>query len=149
MQPFPHHYTVTVSGTGAGTLLVKSTGLPDLPTATPAEFDGPGDQWSPETLFVGAVASCYLLTFRGIAQASRLAWEEVRCDVEGVLERIERVTRFTEVHINVKLQVPPGSDAQKAEQLLEKAKQGCLITNSLNARIVLKTEVYQLEATPI
>jgi organic hydroperoxide reductase OsmC/OhrA len=149
MQPFPHHYTVTVSGASAGTLLVKSTGLPDLPTATPAEFDGPGDQWSPETLFVGAVASCYLLTFRGIAQASRLAWEEVHCDVEGVLERIERVTRFTEVHINVKLQVPPGSDEQKAQQLLEKAKQGCLITNSLNARIVLKTEVYQLEATPI
>jgi peroxiredoxin-like protein len=142
MQTFPHYYTVTVSGSSAGNVRVKSAGLPDLPTATPAEFDGPGDQWSPETLLVGAVASCYLLTFRGIAQVARLEWNEVRCDVEGVLDRVERVTRFTEVQLKVKLQVPPRSDVQKAQQLLEKAKQACLITNSLNARIVLKAEVY-------
>jgi peroxiredoxin-like protein len=143
MQPFPHDYTVTVSGETAGNLLVKSAGLPDLPTATPAEFDGPGDQWSPETLLIGAVASCYLLTFRGIAQVARLEWSQVRCDVDGVLDRIERVTRFTEVQLKVKLQVPPRSDVQKAQQLLEKAKQACLITNSLNARIVLKAEIYE------
>jgi organic hydroperoxide reductase OsmC/OhrA len=45
----------------------------------------------------------------------------------------------------VKLQVSPHSDVQKAQQLLEKAKQTCLITNSLNARIVLKAEVYHAE----
>lgn len=141
MQAFPHHYSVTVSGATAGNLLVKSPGLPDLPTATPVEFDGPGDQWSPETLLVAAVASCYLLTFRGIAQVARLVWSEIRCEVEGVLDRVERVTVFTDVHLNVRLQVPAGSDIQKAQQLLEKAKQACLITNSLNARIVLKAEV--------
>jgi peroxiredoxin-like protein len=145
MQPFPHYYTVMASGASAGTVRVKSAGLPDLPTTAPAEFDGPGDQWSPETLLVGAVASCYLLTFRGIAQMARLEWSEVRCDVEGVLDRIERVTRFTEVQLKVKLQVSPHSDMQKAQQLLEKAKQACLITNSLNARIVLKAEAYHAE----
>jgi peroxiredoxin-like protein len=146
MQPFPHDYTVTVSGASAGNVRVRSAGLPDLPVATPAEFDGPGDQWSPETLLVGAVASCYLLTFRGIAQMARLEWNDLRCDVEGVLERVERVTRFTKVVLKVKLQVPPRSDLQKAQQLLDKAKQVCLITNSLNAHIVLKAEVYPSEA---
>ena len=143
MKPFPHEYIVKASGESTGRVLVQAAGLPDLPTATPVEFDGPGDLWSPETLLAGAVASCYLLTFRGIAQVARLEWSQLRCDVAGVLDRIERVTRFTEVHLNVKLQVSPQSDVQKGQQLLEKAKQACLITNSLDAQIVLKAEVHQ------
>jgi peroxiredoxin-like protein len=142
MQPFPHVYTATANGIAGGAVLIKSPDLPDLLTATPTEFGGPGDQWSPETLLVGAVASCYLLTFRSIAQIARLEWSELRCTVEGVLDRVERVTRFTELYLKVTLQVPSSEDVPKAQQLLEKAKQACLITNSLNARVELRAEVY-------
>jgi peroxiredoxin-like protein len=143
MEPFPHYYIATASGENVGNLVVQSPGLADLSVASPAEFDGPGDLWSPETLLVGAVASCYLLTFRSIAQIARLEWSRLDCDVVSTLERIERVTRFSEVHLNVKLKISPQSDVQKAQQILEKAKQACLITNSLNAQIVLKAEVVQ------
>jgi peroxiredoxin-like protein len=143
MQNFPHHYRAAINGGGEGPIMTSAPGLPDLATAAPAEFDGPGDLWSPETMLVAAVASCYLLTFRSIARAARLEWNQLSCHVEGVLDRVERVTRFTSFRLNVRLQAPPGTDYQKAHQLLEKAEQVCLITRSLNAPVELLAEIEQ------
>ncbi|HMN28830.1 MAG TPA: OsmC family protein [Caldilineaceae bacterium] len=141
MQNFPHSYRVSASGGREGVVVASAAGLADLVTASPAEFDGPGDQWSPETMLVAAVASCYLLTFRSIARAARFDWNQVRCRVEGILDRVERVTRFTKIYLNVKLEAPSGVDLQKAQQLLQKTEQSCLITRSLNAQVVFETEI--------
>jgi len=56
MHPYPHLYTVQASASPEGDVPLACAGLPTLTTAPPAEFDGPGDRWSPETLLVGAVA---------------------------------------------------------------------------------------------
>ena len=74
MQDLPHHYHVNASAEAEGNIALKAEDLPQLVTAPPAEFGGPGDQWSPETLLVGAVADCFILTFRAIARASKLEW---------------------------------------------------------------------------
>ncbi|MCB0062816.1 MAG: OsmC family protein [Caldilineaceae bacterium] len=141
MQQFPHHYQVTAQGAPEEAILISSQGLPDWPTAAPAEFDGPGDLWSPETMLVGAAANCFILTFRAIAKASKFAWTDLRCEAQGLLDRVERVTQFTEIQLHVKLQLPAGSDAEKAQRLLEKSEQNCLITSSMKAKVHLQTEV--------
>jgi organic hydroperoxide reductase OsmC/OhrA len=71
MQQFPHHYSVVAKADTQGDVALESERLPPISSAPPAEFDGPGDRWSPETLFVAAVADCFMLTFRGIASLSR------------------------------------------------------------------------------
>jgi len=143
MQEFPHHYTVVASGGAEADVTVESENLPALRTAPPAEFDGPGDCWSPEALLVGAIANCFIFTFRAIARASKLEWTSLRCEAEGVLDRVDRVTRFTEFYVRAVLQLPAGAPEDRAHQLLERAEQGCLITNSLTASVHLeaKTEV--------
>ncbi len=103
MQDLPHHYRVTATGEPAGTVNVASPGLDDLATAAPAEFGGPGDQWSPETLFAAAIADCFVLSFRAVARASRLTWRSLQCDVEAVLERVDGTTRFTRVNLAAEL----------------------------------------------
>jgi peroxiredoxin-like protein len=137
MQNFPHHYTVAAHGTTAGDVELTADRLSSLRSASPAEFDGPGDRWSPETLLVGAVADCFILTFRAIAHASRLPWTTLHCDVTGTLDRVDRVTRFVNFEIHVQLQIPASADPQQARRVLEKAERGCLISNSLNADIHL------------
>jgi organic hydroperoxide reductase OsmC/OhrA len=112
-----------------------------LSCAPPVEFGGPGDQWSPETLLVAAVADCFVLTFRAIARASKLPWKEVQCRAEGILDRVERSTRFTRLVLHAELLVVPGTDVEKAHRLLEKAEQTCLITNSLLAERELTCKV--------
>jgi organic hydroperoxide reductase OsmC/OhrA len=131
MQKYPHHYRVTASGAAEGEVTLESPNLPPLATAAPAEFGGPGDRWSPETLLAGAVADCFVLTFRAVARASKLPWSSLRCDVDGTLDRVERTTRFTEFSLHVRLEVPAGVDEREALGALERAEQSCLITRSL------------------
>lgn len=141
MQNLPHHYAVTASVTTEGYVDLASSGLEAIESAPPAEFGGPGDRWSPETLLVAAVADCFILTFKAIARASKFDWVSLSCDVEGVLDRIDKVTQFTGFTLRVVLDAPHGTDESKAMHLLEKAEHACLITNSLNAKTHLDIEV--------
>lgn len=141
MQDLPHHYHVTANAELEGNVVLKANDVPQLVTAPPAEFGGPGDQWSPETLLVGAVIDCYILTFRAIARASKLEWSNLECSAEGVLERVDRTTLFTSVTVRAKLTVPTGTDTAKAQRLMEKAETACLITQSLSATAHLEAEV--------
>ncbi len=141
MHDFPHTYRVTTSVVAeSDTVLLKSAGLPDIATAAPREFDGPGDQWSPETLLTGAVCDCFVLGFRAIATASRLEWKRLDVEVDGVLSRVERRMLFTEMKIRARLVVPAGQES-RAPRLLDKAEEVCLITNSLSAEVHYEGEV--------
>ena len=141
MHPFPHLYRVAAAAAPAGAVALSSPGLAALASNAPAEFDGPGDQWSPETLLTAAIADCFVLSFRAVAAASKFAWTSLNCQAQGTLDRIERVSQFTTFVLNVTLSVPPGTDAERAHKLLEKAEQVCLISASLKGTRQLKITI--------
>jgi peroxiredoxin-like protein len=141
MQDLPHHYVASADAKSVGNVVLSSSGVDDLISAAPAEFGGPGDQWSPESLLVASVADCFILAFRAVARASKLDWDALSCNAEGILERVDRVTQFTRFNVSVTLDVPSGTAESKAHRLLEKAEQVCLITNSLKAESHLETTV--------
>lgn len=141
MQDFPHFYQAAATSDSDGDVTVTSPGLRPLDTASPTQFGGPGDRWSPETLFTAAVADCYILTFRAVAVASHLAWSAIHCEATGTLDRVERVTRFTSVALRASVRVPAGTDEGLAQRVLEKAERACLISNSLGFPVVLDTHV--------
>lgn len=141
MQAYPHRYEVRAAASTEGSVTIAAQGLPDLKTAPPQQFGGPGDQWSPETLLVAAAADCLILTFRAVARASNLPWLDIDCRAEGVLDRTEGITRFTELHLHARLTVPAGGDLERSRRVLEKAEKACLVTNSLKLEAVLAAEV--------
>jgi peroxiredoxin-like protein len=141
MHEYPHRYTVTAASSGDVDVVLDSPGIPRLVTAAPAEFDGPGTHWSPETMLVGAVANCFILTFRAVAKRSNFAWTSLSCEVEGTLDRVDRVTQFTAFTVRAALGVPPGADEAQARRLLEKSEQACLITSSLKGPSHLEATV--------
>ena len=141
MKPYPHEYVVTASGGASGSLALQSTGLQSLETAPPAEFGGPGNLWSPETLLVGAVADCFILTFRAVARAAQFPWSTLDCRVEGRLERAEGGTQFTAYRTVATLTVAAGADESKARELLERSERGCLVANSLRGTRELVVEI--------
>jgi len=141
MKPFPHHYQVNGKGQETGYTTLSSRGLKPIVSAPPAEFNGPDDLWSPETLFVGAVADCFILTFKTIAAAAKLRWTNLVCDAEGVLDRAVDGVRFTGIDLHVRLELPLPTDKDKAERLLEKAEKACLIGNSLRFKPTLHSEI--------
>ncbi len=141
MQDLPHLYTVSATAEPDMNVKLAAAGLPDLETAAPPEFGGPGDVWSPETLLVGAVTDCFILSFRAIARTARLDWTSLTCSAEGTLEKIEKLTQFTGFKVTAKLTVPAGTNEAKARTILEKAEKYCLITNSMKAESHLEAEV--------
>jgi organic hydroperoxide reductase OsmC/OhrA len=149
MQDLPHHYFASAEGTSGGDVLLDAPRVPGLRSASPAEFGGPGDRWSPETLLVGAVADCFVLTFRAVARASRLPWSSLRCEAVGTLDHVDRAMQFTQLTLQASLSVPAGVDPYQARRALDKAEQNCLITNSLKAAIHLEADIAVAEAEPV
>jgi organic hydroperoxide reductase OsmC/OhrA len=133
MKPFPHRYTVSAAADADGDVTLASEHLPELTTALPAEFGGPGDRWSPETLLVAAIGDCFVLTFRGVARANKFAWTSITCEVAGTVDRLERAIQFTDYRLRVRLRVPEGTSQELAHQLLTRTEQTCLISNSFKA----------------
>jgi organic hydroperoxide reductase OsmC/OhrA len=141
MHPYPHTYIASAAAESTGSVAVTAAGLPGFQTATPPEFDGPGGMWSPETLLCASIADCLILTFRSVARAARFEWLHLECRVEGMLDRVERVSQFTHCTSFVKLTVSAGANVAKGRELLERAEHGCLIANSLRGTRSLDTQV--------
>ena len=141
MQDLPHVYKAAANADSDSAVIVSSEDLPSLETAGPVEFGGPGGVWSPEELLVGAVADCFILTFRAMARASKLEWSSLGCNASGTLDKLDKVTQFTQFDLSAELTIPPGTDEKKAERLLQRAEHHCLITNSLKAGSTLDTKV--------
>lgn len=148
MHPYPHHYLVQAQGTAGGVVLVTTKEAPDLETHAPPEFDGPPGYWSPESLLVASVADCYILSFRAVARASKLEWTSLAVDVEGVLDRVEGVTRFVGFTVKPRLEILSAEREPLARTVLDKAKRACLVTNSLTAACELAPTVCIAQPTP-
>jgi organic hydroperoxide reductase OsmC/OhrA len=143
MHPFPHRYTVSADARPDGDVPLSSEGVRVIESAPPKEFDGPGNQWSPEQLLTAAVADCFVLNFRAIAQASKVRWLHLETRTQGTLERIQGTMRFTRFETHAKLQLPSGSDSERAKRLLEKAEMSCPIANSLSSERHLTVEIVE------
>ena len=141
MQDLPHHYIVSAHAEGKANVTLSSNKLPDLETAGPPEFGGPGDVWSPETLLVGAVADCFVLSFRSIARKARLDWQTLDVEATGELDKLDGFNQFTGFTVRARLTITDKKMAGKAAVILEKAEKYCLITNSMKAGSHLEAEV--------
>ena len=123
---------------------------PDAATvevSPPAEFGGPGREWTPEGLYVGAVASCFMMTFLAFALHSKLGIASATVSAEGKLEKDpDGGYRFTEVIIRPVIVVEGFRETERAERLLKKAEQSCFIASSVKSRITMSAQVYHKQA---
>ena len=149
MQSYPHCYDVAAAGLPDGDVTLRSARVDVLSTAPPVEFGGPGDRWSPETLLVGAVADCFVLTFRAVARASRLEWDALDCEVRGTLDRVDRLAQFNAFRIRAHLVLPDGVSLDAGRRALQEAERACLISNSLKAGVQLEATVDWIAASAV
>ncbi len=146
MKPLPHDYEMTLTGASAGYATASAAGLADLTTAPPAEYDGPGDAWSPEHLLLAAVSSCFLFTFRAVAKASHVDFVEVEAVTAGTVDRTGGVTRFTDIVVRPTITTPAGADGAAVQRAIDKAASRCLVSSSLNTRVRLEPTIRQSAA---
>ena len=112
-------------------------GLPNIEVASPPQFGGPGGRWTPEHLFVGAATTCWLTTFLAYAEKGEAIVErgdDGRVSIPRLVLR-PRVTLLRE------------EDREKAEKMIRKAEETCLIARAMRAAVELEPEVRVAGAT--
>ena len=139
----PHLYNVDISWTKERQGEMSS---PELSTvieiATPPQFpNGVEGIWSPEHLFTSAVASCLMTTFLSIAENSKLEFTAFSCKSHGKLEQIEGKFLMTEVILEPTVTIANESDREKADRVLQKSEQHCLISNSIKSKVTINTKI--------
>jgi peroxiredoxin-like protein len=141
MKPLPHLYEVALSGGPTGYAALSTEGVPELRSAPPKDFDGPGDAWSPEHLLLAAVETCFMFTFRAVAQASKFEFLSLELSGRGTVDRKEGATRFTEIVLRPRLRLRKGADPARATRMLEKGEKACLVTASLSTAVRLEPDI--------
>ncbi len=109
--------------------------------SAPVEFRGESGVWSPEHLLLAAVASCFVTTFKAVAEASKFQPVSLGMIVEGTVEKDEKGYAFNRIVLTPELTVARESDRQRGIQLLEKTGRACLISHSLKAAVTMPARV--------
>src|SRR6266571_2368301 len=145
-----HEYRAKALCAGPRKGVVQAEGvLPSISFSAPPEFLGEPGLWTPEHFLVAAVASCFVSTFSGIAEKSRLEFAPFNLDAEGVLGNENGIWRFTEIKLRPVVTVLKEEDRDRAIRLLEKAEKSCLIARSLQCKVVLFPAVKIEDELPV
>ena len=145
MTPLPHHYRVDLSGTANGYAAVEADGLPRMRVASPTQYGGPGDAWTPEHLLLASLDACFIFTLRAVAAASQATFDELELVSEGIVDRRDGRTRFTEIVLKPRLKIRADADASRFAQIVKKAERACLIAASLETPIRVEPEIVVTE----
>lgn len=110
-----------------------------IEVATPPEFPkGMPNIWSPEHLYTASVSSCLMTTFLAIAENSKLDFKTFECEAIGIMERVEKRFLMTEIILRPKVVLLDGKDRDRAERVLLKSEEVCLISNSIKTNISME-----------
>ena len=109
--------------------------------AAPPEFGGEPGLWTPEHLLLASVSTCFVATFRAVAEASKLEIHGLEVSAEGIVEKQEGGFRFTRITLHPLLTIVHDEDRERAGRLLEKAERICLVARSILATMVLEAKI--------
>lgn len=131
----PTHYTTRYQWSGeaaAGTTSIEERD--SLPVGSPLD----NSVYSPEHLLLAASEVCLANTFLIIAEKSKITVSAYESTSEGELEFIPREGfRFKQIVAKPVITVAAGDEA-KAEKVVDKAHNACLIARSLNCEVVVE-----------
>jgi peroxiredoxin-like protein len=109
--------------------------------SAPPEFGGEPGFWTPEHFLLAAVTTCFVATFRAVANASKLDLQGIEVAAVGVIEKESGGFRFTKVTLKPVVIIFAESERERALRLLEKTEHLCLVTRSLSCTIELEPKI--------
>lgn len=139
-----HDYCVELVGADEkrGWLTAEQDGLPELEVASPPEFGGPPETWSPEHLLVASVSSCLMTTFRSIAARSGVEVLSYDDRAVGHLQRgSDGLYSIDVIVLRPRIVVSSDSKLDRAMRLIHKADRACLISRSMAAKVIVEPDI--------
>jgi organic hydroperoxide reductase OsmC/OhrA len=137
-----HFYDTKIKWTKENEGVLSEASLAPILTAIAPPFPGgvPG-VWSPEHLFVASINACLMTTFLVIAKNSKLEFSDYECAAIGKLAQIDDKYMISEVVLKPVIKVKYEKDIQRAQRVIIKSKNMCLISNSVKTQILLEPKI--------
>jgi organic hydroperoxide reductase OsmC/OhrA len=104
-------------------------GAQSLPSSSAVEFGGEDSKSNPEMLLIGALSSCHMLWFLGLAKKKGFEVSSYEDDAEGVLEGKRFVSATLRPLVRWSGEPPP---PEAIDALHERAHGLCFIANSVS-----------------
>ncbi len=122
--------------------ILTEQNFPNIKITTPPEFSsGEQNTWTPEHLFVASVNVCLMTTFLAIAKNSKLNFNSYSSEANGKLEKIDNKFMFTEIELYPEITVDLEKDIERTERILNKAKEHCLVSNSIKSNVIVMPKI--------
>lgn len=133
MSGYPKKFTAnSAAKAGIQTSWITScqTTTETITLAIPKEFEGPGLHHSPEDLYAEALLNCFVATFKFAAEKSALTFTDLNAECRLIVDLNEsKAPWMKEAHFTIHINGIEKLD--RAQRLVEKVKQNCLILNSV------------------
>src|SRR5262245_5433013 len=113
-------------------------GKSPLTVTAAAEYKGDAAQLNPEDLLVAALASWQMLTYLGIASASKVEVLEYSDEPVGTVEKADGLMRMTRVVLKPRIVISAASNRDRALGLVAKAHDQCFIANSVTTQVTVE-----------
>lgn len=132
-------YNTTVEWSEGRKGFLSEPTLPKIEIATPPDFPkGEPNIWSPEHLFVASVNVCLMTTFLAISENSKLNFISYKSDSTGKLEKVDGRFMISEIVLKPIIIVEDEKDIDRAERIIHKSENHCLISNSIKTKVILE-----------
>ncbi len=141
MLKFPmafDHITESPSKIASAWQVSTTHGMIDM--AIPPEFEGPGGGFSPEDLYGMALSNCFAATFKVYAEKSHLDFERLVIKARLTVDRDEGGRPWM-AKIDMKIALKGVSNREKAQSLLRRTSESCMILNSVKTQKNFEFEI--------
>jgi|SRR5271169_2675625 len=145
-----HKYHVAAWWTSGQTGIAKCDSTPTaIHFAAPKQFGGLEGRWTPEDLLMTALASCFTTTFHAIAGYSKFEYTDLEVEAEGTVNKTGTGYSFTEIVLRPSLTIPHENKRERANSLLHKAKELCLVSRALATAQKFETRIDINKHSPV
>lgn len=145
-----HRFRVVAWWTSGRTGIAKSSSAPSaIHFTSPPAFGGVEGRWTPEDLFLGAVASCYTTTFQTLAEYSKFEYTDLQVETEAIVSKREKGYGIAEIAIRPRLTISSEELRRRSLELLDKTATLCLISRALAVTPRLEPRVEVGTVSPV
>lgn len=116
-------------------------GNPEIGIATPPEFGGPQNMWSPEDLLTGAVGSCLMTSALFFLERADVDLRSYMSNATGTMEKTRDGLAITGIDVRISVALGNADDIEKAKQACNMAEKSCPVSKALKCPVTLAVDV--------
>jgi len=131
-------YKTAVDWKSGKTGETRCEGKPTVEVATPPEFGGPENIWTPEDLLTSAVATCVMTSALFFFDRAGIRLNAYKSDATATMEKTPNGLAITGIRIDITVGIEDAAQEEAARKAVEQAEKSCPLSNSMTCPVTVE-----------